>query len=200
MSLMDLTRIQPLNDTEFDKLYAEKYREHSYIHWTPIEVAKAALDWLDITAESKVLDIGSGVGKFCSLGALLTNGQFTGVEKRRELVKVAKSTIKNLELRNVQYVHSNITKVDFTQFNSFYYYNPFCEQIYISGQIDNTISYSPNKYRMYEDYVINQFSDLPIDTKVVTYCSQNFTFPDTYELKGLLFDGTLALWIKTKEK
>ena len=162
MSLMDLTKIQSLNDTEFDKLYAKKYRKHSDIHWTPVEVAKAALDWLDIKGESRVLDIGSGVGKFCSLGALLTDGQFTGVEKRRELVETAKSTIKNLELRNIQYIHSNITKVDFSQFDSFYYYNPFCEQISISNPIDNTISYSPNKYRMYEDYVINQFTNLPI--------------------------------------
>ena len=199
MSLMDLTKIQSLNDTEFDKLYAKKYRKHSDIHWTPVEVAKAALDWLAITDESRVLDIGSGVGKFCSLGALLTDGQFTGVEKRRELVETAKSTIKNLELRNIQYIHSNITKVDFSQFDSFYYYNPFCEQISISDPIDNTISYSPNKYRMYEDYVINQFTNLPINTKVVTYFSQNFTFPDNYELKDLMFDGTLALWIKTKE-
>ena len=189
MSLMDLTKMQSLNDTEFDKLYAEKYREHSNIHWKPIEVAKAALDWLAITHESSVLDIGSGVGKFCSLGALLTDGQFTGVEKRRELVETAESTIKNLNLPIIQYLHSNITKVDFTQFDSFYYYNPFCEQISISGQIDNTISYSPNKYRMYEDYVIDQFSDLPINTKVVTYCSQNFTFPDTYELKGYYLMG-----------
>jgi len=196
---MSLTnqKIESLNDEEFDKLYAEKYRKHSVIHWTPIEVAKAALDWLEITKESEILDIGSGVGKFCSLGGLLTEGHFTGIEMRGELVETAKSISEILELGNVHFLHSNITDLDFSQFDSFYYYNPFCEQLATSDQIDNTISFSTDQHREYEDYVIDQLSDLPANTRVVTYCSEKFAFPDTYELKDLMFNGTLALWIKT---
>ena len=198
MSLTDPTKIQSLTDTAFDKLYNEKYREHSAIHWTPMEVVKAALDWLDVTKRSKVLDIGSGVGKFCSLGTLMTDGQFTGVEMRGDLVEIAKSISEKLDLQNVDYLHSNITDVDFSHYDSFYYYNPFCEQLAISDQIDNTISFSNDQHREYEDYVIDQFSRLPTNTRVVTYSSEKFAFPDTFELKDLMFNGTLALWIKTK--
>ena len=196
---MNLKKIQSLIDKEFDELYSENLRKHSSIHWTPIEVVKIALNWLEITEKSRVLDIGSGIGKFCTLGALLTKGHFTGVEMRSELVETANFLIKELDLCNIHYLHSNITEIDFTEYNAFYYYNPFCEQIAISDAIDDTIAYSQIQFREYEDYVIDQLSALPINTRVVTYCSETFAFPDTYELKNLNSDGTLALWIKTKD-
>ena len=187
-----------INDLEIDLLYPEKYRKHSLVYWTPVKVAQEALEWLNVKKDTHVLDIGSGIGKFCSVGAMCTHGQFTGVEKRLDLIKVANSVNKKLNIHNVEYIHSDITEIDFQKYNSFYYYNPFCEQISISEVIDNSISFSPEKYREYEDYVIEQFEDLPINTKVVTYFSETFTFPDSYELKGLKLEGKLALWIKTK--
>jgi SAM-dependent methyltransferase len=191
--------ISDLNDHEFDYLYNESYRRISNIHWTPIEVVISALDWLNIKSKTKVLDIGSGVGKFCSIGGLTTNGSFTGIEKRYKLIEEAKKINKKLGVKNVKYIQSNITEIDFSKFDAFYYFNPFCEQISINGKIDNLISYSQEKFRRYEDYVIDQFAQLPINTRVVTYCSETFTFPSSYELNGLMHEGRLALWIKTQD-
>ena len=198
MQIQNQQKVIDWKDHEFDGLYDEEYRRHSLIHWTPIEAAKKALEWLNVTRDTHTLDIGSGIGKFCSFGAIYTDGQFTGVENRLDLIEVANSINKKLNIKNAEYVHSNITEIDFRNYDSFYYYNPFCEYISISGSIDDSISYSPEKHREYEDSVIEKFQDLPINTKVVTYCSEKFAFPDTYELKELKFKDRLALWIKTK--
>lgn len=190
--------MKSIDDIEIELFYPEEYRKHSQVHWTPIEVAKQALDWLDVNKDTHVLDIGSGVGKFCSIGARNTNGRFTGVEIRKDLVDVANSVKKKLSIPNIEFIHSDITEINFQKYNSFYYYNPFCEYLAISDQIDDSISFSQEKYREYEDYVIEQFIDLPINTKVVTYFAETFTFPDSYELKELKHEGKLALWMKTK--
>ncbi len=45
-----------------------------------------------------MLDIGCGPGKFCLLGPSLTDGRFTGVEQRSELVAAARVTAAKLQI------------------------------------------------------------------------------------------------------
>lgn len=191
-------RLLFMTDSEFDEVYPERIKKLSDIHWTPIEIARIAIEWLELDENSHLLDIGSGVGKFCCIAAEMTSAKITGVEKRKNLVRIAEKVIKDKELSNIQIIHSNITKIDFKDFNAFYYYNPFCEQIAIQGSIDDTISFSQVKYREYEDYVIDQLDQLPIGTRIVTYYSQEFTLSASYALKNLYYNSTLALWVKTK--
>lgn len=185
-------------DAAFDALFPEAVQKHSFIHWTPLEIFETALDWLELDANSHVLDIGSGAGKFCVLGAMRSRGQFTGVEKRSDLVKVANATAQKLQLSTVTFVEADVTTFDFSPFSHFYYYNPFCEYLAEFDHIDDTIQYDPDAFRKYEDYVIDQFDQCAKGTRVVTYCSETFPFPASYELRDLLYDGKLALWVKTK--
>ena len=188
-----------LNDKKFDGLYPEKVQKHSFIHWTPIEINETAIDWLQINEKSKVLDIGSGAGKFCLLGSLMSKASFTGVEKRKDLSDVAIQLSEKLDLKNVSFINSDLVEVDFNLFNAFYYYNPFCKYIAEFDRIDETITYDPDSFRYYEDYVIDQLSKLPVDTRVVTYCSETFPLPASYELRDMLYDGKLALLVKVHE-
>ncbi len=187
------------DDHDFDRLYSEQYRKHSSIHWTPIEIVFKALEWLNVKKESHVLDIGSGVGKFCSIGSLVSKGKFTGVEIRKDLILEAKIIDQKLGLNEVTYLHSDIKDVNFKNYDSFYYYNPFCEHISLKDSIDDSIRFSEEKYVEYEAYITLQLANLPIKTRVVTYYSPRFIFPESYELRGLLYEDNLALWIKTKE-
>ena len=186
------------SDAEFDQIYSDKIRKLSSTHWTTIDVARMAVEWLDLDINSHVLDIGAGVGKFCAIAGEIAPCKITGVEKRSNLVRIAKKVIKEKGLNNVRIIHSNITQIDFSNFNAFYYYNPFCEQISIHNLIDETIQYSPEKYRMYEDYVLDELEKMPIETRIVTYCSREFALPASYELRNLFFNGNLALWVKNK--
>ena len=186
------------SDRTFDALYPDSVKKHSFIHWTPIEIIETALDWLQLNETSHLLDIGSGAGKFCTVGGTRSRARFTGVEMREDLVKVAKDTAMKVGVSNVSFIQANITTIAFNAFTHFYYYNPFCEYIAEFDRIDDTITYDPDSFRILEDYVIEQFASLPAGTRVVTYCSETFPFPSTYELKDLLYDGKLALWIKTE--
>jgi len=132
-----------LNDKKFDGLYPEKVQKHSFIHWTPIEIIETAIDWLQINEKSKVLDIGSGAGKFCLLGSLMSKASFTGVEKRKDLSDVAIQLSEKLDLKNVSFINSDLVEVDFNLFNAFYYYNPFCEYIAEFDRIDETLHLRP---------------------------------------------------------
>lgn len=188
-----------MTDSEFDKVYPKRIISLSNVHWTPIEIAKTALEWLEVNKDSHVLDIGSGVGKFCIIGATLTQGRFSGVEKRPDLVRIGEKVCAEKKLEKVSFINTDITQIEFEKFNAFYYYNPFCEQIAVDDFIDDTITFSQDKYRMYEDYVFSQLAKQPIGTRIVTYCSERFALPSSYSLRNLSFNNSLALWVKLEE-
>lgn len=185
-------------DSNFDRQYPDQIRALSYVHWTPIEVALKALDWLDLKGNDHVLDIGSGVGKFCIVAGHSSNAQFTGVELRQEFVDISILLAQKLEVRNVQFICSDINQIDFTQHTAFYYYNPFCELLSEKVLIDNQLTFSREKHRAYEDYVFDQLNKMPLGTKMVMYCSPQFIMPPDYDLKELYFEGTLTLWERTR--
>lgn len=184
-------------DASFDALYSMAVQKHSFIHWTPYEIIETAIEWLKLNENSHVLDIGSGAGKFCAIGSMLSHATFTGVEKRSDLFDTASKLCKDLQLSNVNFINQDIVNVPFEAYSAFYYYNPFCEYIAEFDRIDDTISYDPDAFRVYEDYVIDQLDLLPVRTRIVTYCSGTFPLPASYEMRNLLFDGNLALWVKT---
>ena len=52
------------SDNQFNHLYPASINKLARGHWTPIEVAWKAASFLAIENGVKILDIGSGVGKF----------------------------------------------------------------------------------------------------------------------------------------
>ena len=60
--------------------YPKGLRGVSGQHWTQLVVAKRAAEWLDALRIRIVVDIGSGVGKFCVAAALVGHCRFTGLE------------------------------------------------------------------------------------------------------------------------
>ena len=163
-----------------------------------MEVALKAVEWLDLTSKDNVLDIGSGVGKFCLLGAQAVHAKFTGVELRKEFVEIASSLVTKLKLPNAHFICSDIKEINFSDYSAFYFYNPFCEMLSETVLIDEQITFSRDKHREYEDFIFEQLETLPIGTKIITYCSPQFVLPVTYNLKDLYFEGTLSLWEKTE--
>lgn len=96
------------------------------------------------------MDIGSGAGKFClSASHFKPNGLFYGIEQRKELLDIAVVEEYNLGLDNVAFLHGNFTQLDFTQFNHFYFYNSFHENIEGTDKIDYKIQHSLSLYNYY---------------------------------------------------
>lgn len=183
-------------DSEFDLIYPQKIRAASDIHFTPIKIAKIAARYLADSKDKKILDVGSGAGKFCMIGAASTEGYFVGVEQRKNLCTTAKRISKHYNLENVAFIHSNITNIEFSEFDAFYFYNAFFENINQSGRIDDQVELKRELYEEYSLYVRAQLDKTSIGTKLVTYFSFQKEVPTSFKLQLSLFDDKLKFWEK----
>ena len=185
-------------DISFDQLYTESLRDIAEFHFTLVAVAIAAADYLVNSPTSKVLDIGAGAGKFCMIGAVTTEGHFTGVEQRTNLVSVAQELSKEHQLGNTTFIADNIINIDFTQYSAFYHFNAFYENIDPSGEIDQDVTLNKELYLIYSRYVKDQLESLPIGTKLATYFSYKDEVPKSYKAVKKMFGGKLIFWEKQK--
>src|SRR4051812_41417272 len=89
--VIDQLRIQKnIPDEDFDAIYPFEIRALSERHWTSVFVAKTASDFLCNQGPVKVLDIGSGAGKFCFVSAALhPSSQFHGVDIRENFIQLS---------------------------------------------------------------------------------------------------------------
>jgi SAM-dependent methyltransferase len=187
-----------VGDDFFDAMYAPPMRAVSEFHFTPVEVAKFAAQALVGYPGAKVLDIGSGAGKFCMVGAACTSGYFTGVEQRESLCLLSRQLAKRYELPNVAFIHANITTIEFAAFDAFYLFNPFYEHIYPAGQIDTSVSLERHLYDEYSQVVSGKLARLPKGTRLATYFSYGDEIPDSYQVESAHFTGYLKIWKKIR--
>lgn len=185
-----------IGDKLFNTLYPLSIQRLSEHHWTSVEVAQISADYLVHKPNCKVLDIGSGVGKFCLIGATSTKGHFYGVEQRERLIKLSQKIAKTHKVNNVTFIHSNITAVSFSDYDAFYFYNPFYENIDHSFLIDNKVVLDEKLYTTYSEYVANQLKNTAIGTKLVTYWSTWVEIPEGFDLEFTAYNGKLNFWKK----
>lgn len=179
-----------VEDHLFNTLYPLRINKLSERHWTPVEVANPGAVYLEDGPGKKVLDIGSGAGKFCLVGATSTKGVFYGVEQRQSLVKLSQKIARIYDIDNVYFIHSNITKISFSNYDAFYIYNPFYENI------DNSLSIDEKLYFTYSEYVENQLKKTPVGTRLVTYWSMWMKIPEGFDLEFTAHDGRLNYRVK----
>lgn len=183
-------------DSEFDVIYSDKMKKISDIHFSPIEVSKIAARFLVDKIGMRILDVGAGAGKFCMIGSACTEGFFTGVEQRENLHNLSKSISQKFNLTNLKFINSNITEISFKDFDGFYLFNPFYENMNVSGKMDDSVELKRELYDDYSLYVKIQLDSKPIGTKLVTYFSYLNEIPKSYKMQFSDFDGKLKMWEK----
>jgi len=186
-----------IEDEKFDQIYPPQVRKLSSLFWTPVAVAAEAAKMLVITAGTRVLDIGCGSGKFCLVAASLTNGRFTGVEQRTELVAAAKKAALDLHLPEIKFLHANLLDVPFADYDAFYLFNPFEENMH-GHKIDSAIPLSTKLFKKYTSHVVDQLGQRPIGTRVATYAGYADDIPACYDCEQALFRDDLKLWVKNR--
>lgn len=193
----DLRQGLEITDDAFDSLYPASVQSLSARQWTPVIVAKLAAAYLvnDVKG-TKVLDIGSGCGKFCLIGAATTKGNFYGVEQRENLVDLSKKIAFKNQLPTAAFIHTNIAAISFAEYNAFYFFNPFFENISSSSIIDNKVLRSKALFFQYSKYVHDQLCEMPIGTRVATYWSICNEVPESYDIESVAFNGKLVFWKK----
>lgn len=178
-------------------LYPAVIRKLSSVHWTPLEIARRASHWLAPKPGIRVLDIGSGVGKFCLIGACHTKGHFTGVEYRENLVRQANKAMEKARVKNVAFIHADMLSVDFSLFDSFYFFNPFFENVARSIAIDDQVVLSRNLYEQYISHVRRELDRSKSGTRVATYCSSDSFIPKSYVMDTKRSEENgLKFWMK----
>lgn len=79
------------SDIQFHLLYPPSMQRLARRHWTPLTVAQQAAQFLAPNDGVRILDIGSGVGKFCLSAAYYNpNALFYGIEQRKNLVQLGR--------------------------------------------------------------------------------------------------------------
>ncbi len=187
------------NDKEFDGLYPEIVQNICKEHWTPLHIIKLSIEFLaDNTAPgTKILDIGSGAGKFCIAGALYArNARLIGVEQRGYLVEHANSVKQKTGAVNASFIEGNFTQLDLGNYSHFYFFNSFYENLDEVSKIDSTINYSESLYNYYVRYLHSGLKLMPKGTRVVTYHSLAEEIPRGYTLVERLEGDELNFWIK----
>lgn len=186
------------SDRQFDNLYSKPIQHLSGKHWTPVEVATLASAFLAEQAGSRILDIGSGIGKFCLVGAQQFPGaHFYGVEQRSRLIQFAEQAKRRIGVENATFIHGNFTQLDFTRFDHFYFYNSFYENLVDEEfHIDDSTDHSLSLYEYYTHYLFRILDERPRGTRLATYHSFREIVPPGYRLAENIDHTLLRCWIK----
>jgi tRNA A58 N-methylase Trm61 len=186
-------------DNDFNTIYPAKISSLARKHWSSVLVSKLASEFLVDRPGTRVLDIGSGAGKFCMIGATNTKGHFTGVEQRAELVELSTQLSESHRIHNVKFIHANIMSIKFTDYDAFYFYNSFYENIDMLNSIDDTVRLDIQLYHQYSMYLVEQLAALSIGTRLVTFCSPSSIIPQSYKIQDSTNSGLLKFWEKVSD-
>lgn len=197
MSEKDLSEKYFGSDDLFNSLYPEHIREVAQRHWTPMEVARKASDFLSTNKGARILDIGSGAGKFCLIAAHSHRDiYFTGVEQRAYLVELCNDLKEQLHLTNVAFINQNIRETDLSEFDHFYFYNSFYENIPGTQKIDYEVEYSERLYDYYNQVLYKKLNETPVGTRLVTYHSLEKEIPPGFMVVNADYYNLLKFWQK----
>lgn len=185
------------DDQTFDWLFPEHFQLISKKQWTPISIAQQSAGFLALPG-SKVLDIGSGIGKFCLIAARQHPAtMFFGVEQRPELVHHANVAMEFLRLDNLEFIHANMTQINFKAFDHFYFYNSFFENVDFIGRIDDSVETSLALYKYYTQYLSANLDRMPQGTRLVSFQGSGKEVPENFTLVKSTFNGLLNMYVKS---
>lgn len=169
-----------VSDGKFDVIYSDKSRELSERHWSPVEVAFIAAKLLVLDKSSMVLDVGSGTGKFCHIGATVTPGTFVGVEQRLPFVKESQRISIDFKIDRVQFIHGCAFHVDWKAYSAIYLFNPFLEYFDLYCSLDENLMVNEKIYEQSIATTEANLAAMPKGTRVVTFHGFGGKMPDSY--------------------
>jgi SAM-dependent methyltransferase len=188
---------ESVSDVTFDAHLPVRYQAASVVHWTPMQACKDAVEWLAPEPGARVLDVGSGVGKLCLVGALTTPATFVGVEQRPHLVELSRNLAWQLGAKSALFVCKDAFDIDWGDYSSLYFYNPFIEGLFTEDRrIDTAIELSEELHAASVLRLADKLSTLRKGTRVVVYHALGCTFPCGFERVALKrsVHSDLELW------
>jgi len=189
-------------DRVFDEVFPLAAQGRSSVYWTPVEVAVRAAILLADKAGATILDIGSGVGKFCIVAAAAVNANARGIEHRPHLVDIAREAAAKIGVAPAFQI-GTIEEQDVSAVDGFYLFNPFAENLCSMpmDRLDASVELSEDRY--WRDVAATErlFSRARVGARVVTYCGFGGKLPEGFVLvlRERCGGGRLELWVKEEE-
>jgi SAM-dependent methyltransferase len=199
--ITDLKQGRRIPDSRFDQIYPESICRVSGNHWTPVDVARRAAELLDRGPETRVLDVGSGAGKFCFVAALTSPGHFTGVEQRPHLVAMTREIADHYAIPRIKFIQAQIEEIDWNDYTGLYLYNPFIENLYPPDErIDDQVLYDQRRYIRLVRVAQLKLATLREGIRIVTYHGFGGEMPPGYtvKLRERQGDDYLVVWEKDR--
>src|SRR5207248_1405117 len=125
-------------------------------------------------------DVGSGSGKFCLIGAAATGARFTGIEHREKLVWTARTAAVRLGAEGARFLHGTFDSVDVSNFDGFYFFNPFGENLWSEEHFDETVELSHDRFTADIERAEMLLTRARVGTRVVTYHGFGGEMPSGY--------------------
>lgn len=188
------------DDATFDAVYPPEIRLLSRRFWTPVAVARRAAVLLRDAGARRVLDVGSGVGKFTLVAARTApEVEWVGIEQRAHLVDFAEGARSALEIENARFAVGNATEGSWQAFDGLYFYNSFAENTFEPEErLDDRAELSMHRFA--KDVLRTQraLSAAPLGTAVATFHGSSGRVPCSYEVASIerAGSGWLRLWTK----
>lgn len=180
-----------VTDAQFDGLFPPEVRALSDIHWTPVAVVRAALQLLGLVEGDRVLDVGSGPGKVCLLGAVASPAEFIGVEHREDLVEAARRAAGRLSARRADFICADAFEVDWSGFQVVYLFNPFAGLAALGSE---TLAEADRaRFTRSLELATRALSCMPRGARVVLYHGLGAPLPEGYVRRAHVFAGTGTL-------
>jgi SAM-dependent methyltransferase len=170
-----------VSDDDWDHGYPWEYAQLSKVHWSPVAVARRAAQLLSRGSGSRILDIGSGVGKFCVVATLTAPGIFIGVERRVDFVDLARRSAVQARAWNARFMLATVDDVDWYRFDGFYLYNPFAE-VGWPNQLSGTNQAANAEHRRLVTLTEQRLLLAPRGSRVVTYHGFGGEIPRCFRL------------------
>jgi tRNA G46 methylase TrmB len=181
-------------DELFDTLMPEALLPYSAQHFAGCYAIQLASDFLSVHPNCEILDIGSGIGKFCLMAALRhPKARFTGIEYRESFVQLSEQLRILFELNNVSFVCKNILSVSLHQFNGFFIFNPFHEHRNSSSRMTDFFDNAEQEHN-YVSHLKNELLACKSKTRLVTYYMDAKLIPDNFELVSRKMGGTMSFY------
>ncbi|WP_394831123.1 class I SAM-dependent methyltransferase [Pendulispora rubella] len=192
-----------VEDEDFDAYLPPGPRLASRQYWTPVAVATLATQWLVRTGARRVLDVGSGCGKVCVVGAIVSELSFVGLEQRLNLVRIARKLAHRFGVEErATFRHGTLADVPFEEFDALYFYNPFGENVFAEEEhLDTSVALTPERFQDDIRQMESVLERMPVGSRVITYHGFGGRIPDMYELtcSDRTRTGTLRLWTRTRD-
>jgi hypothetical protein len=188
-------------DRAIDNLMQDDLRTRSALHWTPRDVAVRAATWIDDLGIRTVIDIGSGVGKFCIAAALSGKANYLGIEQRGRLVKESRRLVERFGLEaRIRFIHGTLGSTHLPSAEAYYMYNPFGENLFgPECQIDGDVELSEERYQRDIRAAEHMLAGMPPGTFLITYNGFGGQVPPTFRRVRVARDlpNVLSVWEKS---